>query len=66
MAQELTSPTNEQFVTLKKTPEVLTAVFRATGQLRCDDDCKASVAGRKSGASIDTAALGRIDIMLAG
>ena len=31
MAQELTSPTNEQFVTLKKTPEVLTAVFRATG-----------------------------------
>jgi esterase/lipase superfamily enzyme len=31
MAQELTSPTNEQFVTLKKTPEALTAVFRATG-----------------------------------
>jgi esterase/lipase superfamily enzyme len=31
MAQELTSPTTEQFVTLKKTPEVLTAVFRATG-----------------------------------
>lgn len=31
MAQELTSPTSEQFVTLKKTPEALTAVFRATG-----------------------------------
>jgi esterase/lipase superfamily enzyme len=31
MAQELMSPTNEQFVTLKKTPEALTAVFRATG-----------------------------------
>jgi esterase/lipase superfamily enzyme len=31
MAQELTSPTTEQFVTLKKTPEALTAVFRATG-----------------------------------
>jgi len=31
MAQELTSPTNEQFVTLRKTPEALTAVFRATG-----------------------------------
>lgn len=31
MAQELTSPTNEQFVTLKRTPEALTAVFRATG-----------------------------------
>ncbi|MBA2593085.1 MAG: alpha/beta hydrolase [Gammaproteobacteria bacterium] len=31
MAQELTSPTNERFVTLKKTPEALTAVFRATG-----------------------------------
>ncbi|MGH8522916.1 MAG: hypothetical protein ACREXY_01440 [Gammaproteobacteria bacterium] len=31
MAQELTSPTNEQFVTLKKTPEALTAVFRAMG-----------------------------------
>ena len=31
MAQELTSPTTEQFVTLKKTPEVLTAAFRATG-----------------------------------
>jgi esterase/lipase superfamily enzyme len=31
MAQELTSSTNEQFVTLKKTPEALTAVFRATG-----------------------------------
>ncbi|MGH8627688.1 MAG: alpha/beta hydrolase, partial [Gammaproteobacteria bacterium] len=31
MAQQLTSPTNEQFVTLKKTPEALTAVFRATG-----------------------------------
>jgi esterase/lipase superfamily enzyme len=31
MAQELTSPTTEQFVTLKKTPETLTAVFRATG-----------------------------------
>jgi esterase/lipase superfamily enzyme len=35
MAQELTSPTTEQFVTLKKTPEALTAVFRATkGSLR--------------------------------
>ena len=31
MAQELTAPTTEQFVTLKKTPEALTAVFRATG-----------------------------------
>jgi esterase/lipase superfamily enzyme len=31
MAQELTAPTNEQFVTLKKIPEALTAVFRATG-----------------------------------
>jgi esterase/lipase superfamily enzyme len=31
MAQELTSPTTEQFVTLKQTPEALTAVFRATG-----------------------------------
>ena len=31
MAQELTSPTNEQFVTLKQTPEAFTAVFRATG-----------------------------------
>jgi esterase/lipase superfamily enzyme len=31
MAQELTSPTTEQFVTLKKTPEALTAAFRATG-----------------------------------
>jgi hypothetical protein len=31
MAQELMSPTAEQFVTLKKTPEALTAVFRATG-----------------------------------
>jgi Alpha/beta hydrolase of unknown function (DUF900) len=31
MAQELTSPIHEQFVTLKKTPEALTAVFRATG-----------------------------------
>jgi len=31
MAQELTSPTTEQFVTPKKTPEALTAVFRATG-----------------------------------
>jgi esterase/lipase superfamily enzyme len=31
MAQELMSPTTEQFVTLKKTPEALTAVFRATG-----------------------------------
>jgi esterase/lipase superfamily enzyme len=30
MAQELTSPTTEQFVTLKKTSEALTAVFRAT------------------------------------
>jgi hypothetical protein len=29
MAQELTSPTTDQFVTLKKTPEALTAVFRA-------------------------------------
>jgi len=31
MAQELTSPANEQFVTLKKTPEALTAVCHATG-----------------------------------
>ena len=31
MAQELTSPANEQFVTLKKTPEALTTVFHATG-----------------------------------
>jgi esterase/lipase superfamily enzyme len=31
MAQALTSPTTEQFVTLKNTPEALTAVFRATG-----------------------------------
>jgi esterase/lipase superfamily enzyme len=31
MAQELTSPTPEQFVTLKQTPEGLTAVFRTTG-----------------------------------
>ena len=31
MAQELTSPTNEQFVTLKKSPQALTAVFRAAG-----------------------------------
>lgn len=31
MAQELTSPTNQQFVTLKKTPEALAAVFQATG-----------------------------------
>jgi len=31
MAQALIAPTHEQFVTLKKTPEALTAVFRATG-----------------------------------
>ena len=31
MAQELTSPASEQFVTLKKTPEALTPVFHATG-----------------------------------
>ena len=31
MAQELTSPTNQQFVTLKKTPQALAAVFQATG-----------------------------------
>src|SRR5262249_31615802 len=31
MAQALTSPAHEQFVTLKKTPEALTAVCHATG-----------------------------------
>ncbi|MDQ3775466.1 MAG: alpha/beta hydrolase [Pseudomonadota bacterium] len=60
MAQELTSPTNEQFVTLKKTPEALTAVFRATGgSFRAAATyCKASVAGRESEASVTTAGLG--------
>jgi esterase/lipase superfamily enzyme len=31
MAQELTAPTADQFVTLSRTPEVLNAVFRASG-----------------------------------
>jgi hypothetical protein len=34
MSQELTSPAPAQFVTLSKTPETLTAVFRAAGGVR--------------------------------
>ena len=34
MSRELSSPSPDQFVTLSRTPEALTAVFRATGGMR--------------------------------
>ncbi|MFH0352473.1 MAG: alpha/beta hydrolase [Chromatiales bacterium] len=43
MAQELTSPTRQQFITLARTPEALTAVFKATG-----GTLRASATGRRA------------------